>query len=188
MKTKPKKTDQEIERAITMLVCCVNQKCRNQKPLILHSIRVGLKLYELSQPQEVIIAGILHDLVEDTDCTIKEINKEFGSRVANLVASVSQEKIRDYKERWRVLMEKIKKVGKPAMILKLIDIYENLNYIPLVIVRNQKELEAIYWKHNFAMEQLKPYLGRLKTFRDCRNGYRKIFKKLKITSDRNASF
>lgn len=179
MKINPRKTDKEIEKAITMLVNCVDKKCHNPKPLILHSIRVGLKLRDLKQPQESVIAGILHDLIEDTDCTIKDIRKEFGSKIANIILSVSQEKIGDYKKRWHILMEKIKKAGKPTMMLKLIDIYENLDYIPLV--KNRKELKEIYWKHNFAMEQLNPYLGHLKIFQDCRNGYREVFKKLKIS-------
>jgi len=178
MKINPKKTDQEIEKAITMLVCCVNKKCRNPKPIILHSVRVALKLIELKQPQEVIIAGILHDLIEDTDCKIQDIKKKFGLKVANIILNISQEKIGDYKKRWKILMEKIEKAGKSAMILKLVDMYENLNYIPLV--KSRKELKTIYWKHNFGMNKLEPYLKRNKLFQECRDGYRKIFKKFGI--------
>lgn len=176
MKIKPRKIDREMERAIIILTEYVKKKCRNPKPLILHSIRVGLKLLELKQPKEVVIAGILHDLVEDTDCTIGQIRKVFGIKVARLVSGVSQEKIKDYKKRWAILMEKIKKEGKSAMILKLVDMNENLNYIPLV--KNREELRQIRWKNNFAMDQLKPYLGNLKIFRECRNDYKKTFNKL----------
>jgi len=161
-----------------MLTDCISKGCRNPKPIILHSIRVGLKLFELRQPKEVVLAGILHDLVEDTDCTIGQIKKTFGAKVAKLVTAVTQEKVADYKKRWHILMEKIKKVGKPAMILKLVDMNENLAYI--LLVKNRKELEAIRWKHNFAMSQLKPYLGHLKIFQECKNGYKETFKKLGI--------
>lgn len=180
MNIKPRKIDQEMERAITMVVHCVNKKCRNPKPLILHSIRVGLKLCELKQAKEVVIAGILHDLVEDTNCTLKVIENEFGKTVARLVASFTQEKVDDYKERWCILMNKIIKAGKAAMLVKLVDIYENLDYIPSIRKKDRKTLIAVYWKHNFGMNCLKPYLGHLKIFRDCRNDYRKVFKKMGI--------
>jgi len=164
-----------MEKAIALVADSVREKCRNKKPLILHSIRVGLKLLELKQPRELVVAGILHDLIEDTDCTINQIRKAFGVRVARLVSAVTQAKIVDYQKRWRILMDKIKKTGKAAMILKLVDINENLTYLSLV--KDKEELKKIYWKHNFAMGQLKPYLGNLKIFQECRNGYKRSFKK-----------
>lgn len=178
MNVTPPKQDTEMEKAISMVVDCVRKNCRNPKPLILHSIRVGLKLVELKQPKETIIAGILHDLVEDTNLTVNQVKKEFGPRVAKLVSALSQEKIGDYQKRWHVLMAKIRKAGKPAMMIKLIDIHDNLVYLPLI--KSPQDLKEIHWKHNFAMGELKPYLGRLKIFRDCRCDYHAIFKKLGI--------
>ncbi len=178
MDIKPPKVEKDIEKAITMLVDCVRENCRNPKPLIIHSIRVGLRLIELKQPQEVIIAGILHDLVEDTNCTLGQIKKEFGFGVANLVSALSQEKIKDYKKRWHILLDKIKRVGKKAMLIKVVDIYENLPYLPLV--KSRQILREIYWKHNFAMDQLKPYIGHLKIFKKCLNEHKEMFKRLKI--------
>lgn len=167
-----------MEKAIIMLADCVRKNCRNPKPLILHSIRVGLKLLELRQPKEVVIAGILHDLIEDTDCTIGQIRKTFGVKVARLVSSVTQEKLKDYKKRWYILMEKIKKEGKSAMILKLVDMNENLVYIPLM--KDREELKKIQWKNNFAMSQLKPHIGNLGVFRECGNAYKRTFRNLGV--------
>ena len=75
MQIHPRKIDQQMEKAITMLAHCVNEECRNEKPLILHGIRIGFKLAELEEPEEVVVAGILHDVVEDTNCKIEEIEK-----------------------------------------------------------------------------------------------------------------
>ncbi|KKS65430.1 MAG: hypothetical protein UV40_C0006G0010 [Parcubacteria group bacterium GW2011_GWA1_42_7] len=177
MQIHPRKIDQQMEKAITMLAHCVNEECRNEKPLILHGIRIGFKLAELEEPEEVVVAGILHDVVEDTNCKIEEIEKEFGPKVAQIVSVVTQEKEEDYKKRWQILMDKIIKNGHPAMILKLADLNDNLNYLPLV--KNLKEkLDSIQWKNNFAMSQLEPYLGETELFKRYREGYRKIFERL----------
>ena len=132
-KIKASQKELDIERAIIMLVGCVQENCRNSKPLILHSIRVGMKLLDLNQPTEVVVAGILHDLVEDTNCTTEQIKNAFGKKVSNLVYALTQEKIEDYKERWHVLLGKIKKAGKSAMIMKIVDCNDNLvHFFPSV--------------------------------------------------------
>ncbi len=69
----------------------------------------------------MVIAGVLHDFIEDTDCTAGQIEQEFGKRVADLVLALTQEGIEDYKERWNVLLDKIKKIGQDAMIIKVVD-------------------------------------------------------------------
>ena len=52
--------DHKLERAITFLVTTFQQSGNNPKPVILHSIRVALFLYEYQYPEETIIAGVLH--------------------------------------------------------------------------------------------------------------------------------
>ena len=61
-------------------------------PAILHSMEVAQILSTMTDDQELLAAGILHDVVEDTDGTLEEIEKRFGKRVAELVASESEEK------------------------------------------------------------------------------------------------
>ncbi len=60
-------------------------------PFILHPLEVAQILSTMTDDQEVIAAGILHDIVEDTDGTLEEIEKRFGKRVAYLVSSESEE-------------------------------------------------------------------------------------------------
>lgn len=45
----------------------------------------------MTDDQEVITAGILHDIIEDTDGTLPEIEKRFGKRVALLVSSETED-------------------------------------------------------------------------------------------------
>ena len=52
------------------------------RPFILHPMEVAQILSTMTDDMEVIAAGILHDVVEDTDGTLDEIEKRFGERVA----------------------------------------------------------------------------------------------------------
>ena len=57
------------------------------RPCILHPLEVAQILSTMTEDQDVITAGILHDIVEETDGTLEEIEKRFGKRVADLVSS-----------------------------------------------------------------------------------------------------
>ena len=59
-------------------------------PFILHPMEVAQILSTMTDNEDVITAGILHDIVEDTDGTLKEIEMRFGKRVAFLVSSESE--------------------------------------------------------------------------------------------------
>ena len=61
-------------------------------PYILHPIEVAQILSTMTDDEEIITAGILHDIVKDTDGTLEEIEKRFGHRVAMLVDSDSEKK------------------------------------------------------------------------------------------------
>lgn len=66
------------------------QSLPNGLPYFSHCIAVALILAELSVPPELIIAGLLHDVVEDTDITIAQIRKDFNPEVAVLVDGVTK--------------------------------------------------------------------------------------------------
>ncbi len=59
------------------------------KPYINHPIKVAELLKKYNQDDEVITAGLLHDVVEDCDVSLKEIENNFGKRVAFLVDAMS---------------------------------------------------------------------------------------------------
>ena len=97
------------------------------------------------------MAGFLHDLLEDTDCELSEIEKEFGERMAKLVSACTfDENIEDYQERWRKLVSNIKRVGRAAMIIKLADQMDNLPYYALISDDGMKG--EVMWKRQFFEE------------------------------------
>ncbi len=66
------------------------QKRKSGEDYIMHPISVGMVLMSWSMDVNSIVAGILHDLIEDTPVTYEDIVKEFGEDVGFLVNSVSK--------------------------------------------------------------------------------------------------
>ena len=66
------------------------QKRKSGEPYIIHPICVGIILAELEMDKETIVAGLLHDIVEDTEVTKEEIAKEFSAEIALLVDGVTK--------------------------------------------------------------------------------------------------
>ena len=82
----------KIEEAIIYATIMHQGKTRKlgNTPFILHPLEVAQILSTLTNDPDVITAGILHDIVEDTDGTLEEIRKRFGERVAFIVSSESE--------------------------------------------------------------------------------------------------
>ncbi len=67
-----------------------NQVRKSGEPYIIHPLCVAIILADLELDKETIVAGLLHDVVEDTIMTDEEIRTEFGSDVALLVDGVTK--------------------------------------------------------------------------------------------------
>ena len=66
------------------------QKRASGEPYVSHSLAVAAILAEMHVPPAVVIAGLLHDTVEDTPVTLNELRQEFGDEVARLVDGVTK--------------------------------------------------------------------------------------------------
>ena len=113
----------------------MNQKRASGEPYITHPLQVALYLSDLSMDLETIIAAILHDLIEDTDITYKNIKKEFGSDVANIVDGVTKLDRIQYNSNEEAKAEAIRKMviamskDIRVLILKLADRLHNIQIL-----------------------------------------------------------
>ena len=76
-------------------------------PYILHPLEAAAIATRFEYDEILICAAILHDVVEDTGIPLKVIEKRFGTQVANLVAAVSEDKTKTWKERKQATIDHI---------------------------------------------------------------------------------
>ena len=115
------------------------QKRKSGEPFISHPLSVASLLVDLHMDEDSIIAGFLHDVVEDTDCTLEEIETEFGSQVSLLVDGLTKLARIEFKNLHEKQSENIRKMiiamskDVRVILIKLADRLHNiktLNYLP----------------------------------------------------------
>ena len=124
----------KIEKAVIFATRAHAGKCRKgkDKPYIQHPIESMAIVKQFMDDEDVLAAAVLHDTVEDTSVTLVCLEKEFGPRVAELVASVSEDKKKDrpaestWKERNQETIDGLKNASRDTKLLCLGDKLSNL--------------------------------------------------------------
>jgi len=124
-------------------------------PYIIHPLQVARILIESDCSDHVVIAGILHDTVEDTPVTLDDIEQVFGKEVMNLVKSVSEpDKSDPWELRKQHTIESLKTDPSNVLYVSLADKLDNIKAIKEDF---DKVGDAVWERFNRPYEQQKCY-------------------------------
>lgn len=126
--------DADIDRAISFAHVAHEGQRRKYTgtPYIGHPLAVGRILFHHDRPKNEIIAGILHDTVEDCDVTFQNITDEFGYEIRDIVSgltNVSKPEDGNRATRKAIDLEHIRKACTAAHNVKCVDLFHNTQSI-----------------------------------------------------------
>lgn len=135
-----------IEKACLFAVKKHEGQKRNEGgPYVNHVILTGKNLAHLGMDTTTVVAGILHDTIEDTETTEEELTKEFGKEVAFLVMGVSklsklkysgvERHVESLRKFFVAMAEDIR-----VVVIKLADRLHNINTLEFVKKEKQKRI------------------------------------------------
>jgi (p)ppGpp synthase/HD superfamily hydrolase len=146
-------------------------------PYFAHPCNVGLILAQSGCPEEVVVAGILHDIIEDTPLTIEALCEQFGNEVAVLVEACSEpDKSLSWKERKQHTIDFLAEASMEVKFVACADKLDNITSIAL----DYDELGESFWQRFNAgkAEQSWYYRGLLESFRKGEFSETELFRRL----------
>lgn len=120
-----------IEKAVDFALLYHSGQIRKgtEDPYITHPLEVLSIMNSMdlsSEDPRLTIAGILHDVVEDTDATLELIRWRFGRDVAALVEAHTEDKTKTWQERKEQLINELPEADRRVKLLILSDVLANL--------------------------------------------------------------
>lgn len=152
-----KRNSNRIFKALEFATKAHAGQCRKATkiPYIIHPLGVAEILLKNNMPEDVVIAGLLHDTVEDTPVTIGQIQKKFGRSVANLVRGASEpHKSDSWESRKQHTIDYLKKAPMKIVFLSCADKLHNAKSI---LEDHAKHGNGVFARFNRPKSQQKWY-------------------------------
>jgi (p)ppGpp synthase/HD superfamily hydrolase len=112
-------------------------------PYIYHPTSVARILIECDASEEAIIAGLLHDVIEDTKVTLNELRSQFGDSVADLVNALSEpDRSAPWETRKRDNLALLETASQDVLLVELADKLDNIRDIQ----HNLQSIGDVTWQ------------------------------------------
>jgi (p)ppGpp synthase/HD superfamily hydrolase len=139
--------DPGIERALRAAESAHRGQSRKSAdtPYVLHPIHSALMLARLGCASHVIQAALLHDVVEDcahAGWDHARIEREFGPRIAGIVAELTEDKAKSWEERKRAGIEHVAHMSPDARTVKAADKLHNLSTLAAELEATQRQSDV----------------------------------------------
>lgn len=182
----------QIETAVQYAVFAHAGRKRKGKarPYILHPLEVLSIVGTMTEDEDVLTAAVLHDTVEDTSLTCEDIRRVFGARVAELVASESENKRENqsaestWKLRKQETIDHLQSADRDVKLICLGDKLSNLREIArdysalgnaLWERFNQKDKSMHRWYYSSILEVMGDTFGDVPAVREYRELMEQVF-------------
>ncbi|MCV0366535.1 MAG: HD domain-containing protein [Nitrosopumilus sp.] len=99
--------------------------------------------------QEILSAGWLHDIIEETDTNFDDLYEQFGNRIAVIVSSLSKNKTLPRKKREKEYSIQLKEASFDAKLIKLCDISANLSDLKNYEISKSKKIRQAKQKRHY---------------------------------------
>lgn len=118
-------------------------------PYLEHPLEVGYKLWRSKFPNDVVVAGFCHDLLEDSKCSEKEILEKCSSDVLTIVKAVSNDEALSDKKDWEKKKEKyIKSVEAGGIEAITVSVMDKICNLQSFFDQYEKEGPVLWKKFN----------------------------------------
>ena len=141
-----------IEKALRIMLSAHGQQKRkaDDSLYVIHPLMVAKKLARFGFGDEVIVAAMVHDVLEDTDYSEKKLRQELGDKVVDIIMPLTENKSLEWEERKKKYIEAVRNAGPETKAVSIADKIHNLGSI----IATHKEMGANIWtKFNRGKEQ-----------------------------------
>ncbi len=119
----------------------VNQFRKSGEPFYSHPVEVAYMVSDYNLKTDVIVASILHDIVEDTKVTVEMIQSTFGSRIAEMVDRLTRNRPDGSKlSVEQILNNAYQKQDEEVLLIKLFDRLHNLTTLDAMTDEKKKKI------------------------------------------------